>query len=456
MIFSIVDIETTGRTPKDHKVIEIAIIKHDGIKELDRYETFVNPEEKINPFISRLTGINQNHVADAPKFYEIAKDIVEFTKDTVFVAHNISFDYGVIKREFRRLGFDYRRNHLCTVQTSKILLPGYDSYGLKNITKSLGIELKTHHRAMSDTEATADLFKILFEKDGENKLDKFIKKEIDPKSLHEKFDIDSFEQLKNKIGIYRLYNDQGQLIYIGKSIHIRKRVEQHLRNNKTKKGLEMREEIVRMDAEETGSELLALLIESKEIKENQPKYNRAQRRNQFTHGLYKYEDENGYINLIIQKVSNTGTPEMLFSGMTVAKRTLEYYVEQHSLCLKLTHLHDTKGECFNRSLKKCHGACVGEEGPNSYNERVIKVLNELKFDQESFLIVDKGRNKKEYSFVWMEEGNLRGYGFILRYLLKRNPKNFKKNLVTLDNNKDYQSIIRAQLNSNEKLEIIPL
>ena len=236
MKFAIVDIETTGDKPKNFKVIEIAIILHDGQQELETYHTFVDPQEKVNPFISRLTGITDNDLIGAPKFFEIAKKIVELTKNTIFVAHNVSFDYGVLRSEYKRLGYDYRLDHLDTVQTARILFPGHDSYGLKNITKALGIPLTKHHRAIDDTKATAILFQMLYEKDNNN-LNTFIKGEINPKLLNPYLKLEEFDDIPNKVGIYKFYNEAGELIYIGKSIHIKKRVEQHLKNTKTQRRL---------------------------------------------------------------------------------------------------------------------------------------------------------------------------------------------------------------------------
>ena len=136
MNYAIVDIETTGGSPKSSKITEIAIYKHDGKEVIDEFVTLINPEMPIPPFIVNLTGINDEMVKDSPKFYEIAKDIVEFTKDCVFVAHNVGFDYGIIRHEFRSLGFDYRRPHLCTVRASRYVIPGHDSYSLGKLTVS--------------------------------------------------------------------------------------------------------------------------------------------------------------------------------------------------------------------------------------------------------------------------------------------------------------------------------
>jgi DNA polymerase-3 subunit epsilon len=455
LTFSIIDIETTGNSPKDFKIIEIAIVLHDGEKELGSYHSFVNPEESISPFISRLTGITDKDVADAPRFFEIAKEIIEFTQGSVFVAHNVSFDYGVLRREYKRLGYDYRMNHLCTIQTARVLIPGHQSYGLKNITKVLGITLDKHHRAIDDARATAQLFEILFEKDTKD-LSNFVKKEINPKVLHPQLNIEEYDDIPNKTGIYKFYDINKELIYIGKSIHIKKRISQHLKNNKTTKAIEMRERIVSIDHEVCGSELIALLKESEQIKKHQPIYNRAQRATNFSHGLFAYKDQKGYWNLTIKKNNLTERPLMTFTSVQKGKAYLEHWMDEYELCQKYCSLHKTSSACFNYNIEKCKGACVEEESVEDYNERVESLMNSLNFNGDSFLILDKGRNSKEYSFVWVDEGEYRGYGFAFRYLIKRNPMNFRKFINIQKSNRDFQSIIKLQLDKNEKLEIIEL
>lgn len=455
MKFAIVDIETTGDKPKNFKIIEIAIIIHDGEKELETYHTMVHPEQRISPFISRLTGIHDADVHDAPKFYEIARDIVELTEDTVFVAHNVSFDYSVIRREFKRLGFDYRLDHMCTIQSARILIPGLESYGLKNITKALDIPLDNHHRAIDDTRATAMLFKKLY-KAAKGDLKNFIKSEIDPAVLHPQLNLNMVDEIPNKTGIYKFYDVNQELMYIGKSIHIRKRIEQHFKNNKTIKAREMRERIVEIDHEITGSELIALLHESAEIKKHQPRYNTAQRNSQFSHGLYAHEDQAGYLRLHVKKITVTGQPLVTFTSLQNGKKFLEYWLEEFELCQKLCHLHKTESSCFNHSIEKCKGACVGSESPESYNARVKELMMDLNFNGESFLILDKGRKSNEFAFVAIQKGQYVGYGYIYRYQLKRNVRNYKKFLTPQDNNRDFQSIIKMQLHKNKKLEIYPL
>ena len=455
MEFAIIDIETTGDKPKNFKIIEIAVIIHDGIKTLDSYQTFVDPEQPITPFISRLTGIQDHHVKGAPKFYEIAKKLVELTAGKIFVAHNVSFDYGVMRREFKRLSFDYRLDHLCTVQTSRVLLPGHDSYSLKKLCTSLGIVLDSHHRAISDTQATAEIFELLFDK-AKHDLSNFIKREIDTSGLNPNLDISILDEIPNKIGIYKFYNSDKELIYIGKSIHIKKRIEQHFKNTKTTKAIEMREVVADIDHVLTGSELIALLHESEEIKENQPVYNRAQKNVNFSYGLFLHEDQAGYQHLLIKKNTATEKPLVTFTSLQIGKKQLEKWVDEFNLCLRLCHLHKTTGACFNHGIKKCDGACIALEAPLDYNKKVAALHNHLCFNKESFLIVDKGRNTREYSFVHIENGTYQGYGYIYRYLLKKDVLNFKKFLLPQVSNRDFQSIIKLQLEQNLKLEIVPL
>ncbi len=272
MDYVIVDIETTGGSPKASKITEIAIYKHNGISIIDEFSSLVDPEMKIPEFIVRLTGISDRMVENQPKFYEIAKQIIEFTEGCIFVAHNVGFDYGILRHEFKSLGFDFRRPHLCTVRASRYVLPGLDSYSLGKLSRSLGIEIIGRHRAGGDALATAHLFTMLIEKDAAN-LQTFIQQEVNPKILHPNLDLEVLDEIPSKTGVYQFYNEFNQLIYIGKSKQIKNRVDQHLRNTKTKKGIQMRGEITRIEYDLTGSELIALLKESQLIKHHTPVYN---------------------------------------------------------------------------------------------------------------------------------------------------------------------------------------
>jgi DNA polymerase-3 subunit epsilon len=163
-MFIIVDIETTGNNYKFSSITELAIYQHNGQKVTNHYSTLINPGIDIPFYITKLTGINNEMVKNAPKFHEVAKTIVEITSGRTFVAHNVNFDYRFLKEEFSRLGYNFHRKTLCTVQLARKLLPGHKSYSLGKLCSDLGIEINGRHRASGDALATVKLFEILLKK----------------------------------------------------------------------------------------------------------------------------------------------------------------------------------------------------------------------------------------------------------------------------------------------------
>ena len=296
-MYAIIDIETTGGSARIEKITEIAIYQHDGEQITGEYVSLVNPERNIPYFITNLTGITNEMVEDAPRFFEIAKNIVELTEGRTFVAHNARFDYSFIRQEFKSLGFKYSRNLLDTVALSRKLLPGHRSYSLGNICKDLNISINGRHRAAGDALATVRLFEILMRRDMEENSGKpLLMKNTRLSKLNPKLDIRKIENIPEEPGIYYFYNEKGDLIYIGKSRNLQQRISTHLSNNTSNRTMEMRDQIADIDWDSTGSELIALLKESFEIKANKPIYNRAQRRTGFQWGIFSFTDKNGYLN----------------------------------------------------------------------------------------------------------------------------------------------------------------
>lgn len=163
-MYSIIDIETTGQNLQNGKITEIAIYVHNGQKITGSFSSLVNPECYIPDYITRLTGIDNRMVEHAPKFYEIAKTIVELTAGNIFVAHNVMFDYSFIREEFKRLGYDFKRKTLCTVKLGRKYLPGHRSYSLGNICSDLNIIIEGRHRAAGDALATVRLLEMIMER----------------------------------------------------------------------------------------------------------------------------------------------------------------------------------------------------------------------------------------------------------------------------------------------------
>jgi DNA polymerase-3 subunit epsilon len=220
-MYSIIDIETTGGRSRDNKITEIAIINHDGKKVVEKYSTLINPEQSIPYFIEKLTGINNEMVADAPKFYEVAKKIIEMTEGNIFVAHNVHFDYSFIQKEFSELGYQFKRDKLCTVRLARKFLPGHASYSLGKICADLDIPINGRHRAMGDATATTTLFEMILEKDITG-VDNAVKEMNQHLTLPPYLDPADYEKLPHKAGVYYLWDKSEQLLYIGKSKDIKK------------------------------------------------------------------------------------------------------------------------------------------------------------------------------------------------------------------------------------------
>lgn len=451
-MYAILDIETTGGKYNEEGITEIAIYKYDGHQIVDQFISLVNPEREIQPFVVNLTGINSNMLRNAPKFYEVAKRIVEITEDCILVAHNAQFDYRILCTEFRRLGFEYIRPSLCSVELSKQLIPGQDSYSLGKLVRSLGIPVSDRHRASGDALATLKLFKLLLDKDtSKSIIQQSIK--LNPKHQLEPRHLDILADLPSETGVYYIHNTEGDIIYIGKSNNIKKRINQHFTNT-NRKSKQIQNLVDSVSYETTGSELVALLKESEAIKNIKPKFNRALRRTRFTHALYSVTDDNGYINLKIDIADGRKKPITTFSNRDSGKSFMNQAVEEYKLCQKLTGIYQTKTSCFNYDIKQCEGACIGKESPESYNARVSKLILKNSYANQNMVIIDRGRDIDERSAILIENGVFKGIGFFnLNYQI--NNIDILQSIITpMQNNRDTQHIIQSYLRKNKKLKVV--
>jgi DNA polymerase III subunit epsilon len=455
-MYAIVDIETTGGSPSTEKITEIAIYVHNGKEVVNEFCTLINPEKTIPYFITNLTGITNAMVADAPKFYEVARQIVEITQDKIFIAHNVSFDYHFIKNEFKRLGYNFARQQLCTVQLSRKLIPGLPSYSLGKLCKQLDIEINGRHRASGDAYATVKLFEQLLSLNNFSEQVEEQAAGFNRKGLHPNLDPVVIENLPEETGVYYLYNDKHDLIYIGKSRNIRNRVFSHFRNYKTKKAIDMRNATADIGFEITGSELIALLKESDEIKIHKPVYNRSQRRSTSHFGIHYFIDTNGYIQFKINKNSEKDESILCsFSTQKSAKVYMLQLIDTYNLCLKLCGSYPTTGACFHYEIAECKGACIGKEPAESYNQRARKVIDKHKFHHDSFFMLETGRSDDEVASVLIEKGKYIGYGYIDRNSEDSSLESLAACIHPFADNRDIQQILRNYLIQHSNIKIIP-
>jgi len=456
-MYAIVDIETTGNYTQRNKITEIAVFIFDGEKITDKFHTLVNPESSIPPYISSLTGITDQMVENAPKFYEIAKTIYRLLENKIFVAHNVNFDYNFIRQEFKNLGGDFQARKLCTVRLARKILPGLPSYGLGNLAGHLNVQINSRHRAFGDAEATVKIFEILLQSDKENYIEDSLKKSSYEATLPSNLPKEQFDQLPENPGVYYFFDIRGKVIYVGKAKNIKKRVKGHFSaGSETTQKQHMFRDIHGVSYELCGNELISLLFENHEIQRLWPLYNRAQKRITWNYGIYLYEDRKGYKRFSISRTNKSGRPVSYFKSQHEARSFLKLKTDEFDLCPKLTGLQRSPGACFDYRIKKCAGACQGEEKADKYNKKMNKALQSFSQDNLTAAIIGKGRTQEESSVVWIEQGKYLGFGFFdnqSEILHSSQLKNFIKNYP---DNQDIQRILQSLLRNGKDHRIVPV
>ena len=442
MIYTIIDVETSG---KSNKITEISVFKYDGTQVIDEFTSLVNPEVYIPDYITSLTGIDNATVADAPTFAEVANDILAITEGTTFVAHNVNFDYNVIRNEFKALDIDFNRKKLCTVRLSRKLLPGHKSYSLGKLCKSLDITIVDRHRARGDAEATVILFEMLLNQEAADKVfADFLKKSSKEATLPSHLPTSVFNKLPNSAGIYYFKNKKGEIIYIGKAKDIKKRVLSHF-YSKAQKSLDLCRNTADIDFELSGSELIALLMEDAAIKQHYPEYNVVSKRTPKAYAIFNYEDRQGITHLAYNTLKATPNPIETFSNVTDCRQYLEQLCTKFALCPKFCHLQDGVVQCSHYKITTCKGVCANQESVTDYNLRVSSAIDYINNNKENVVLKQKGRHNQEEAFVLIKDNIYLGYGFIDKSEQINNPEDLETFLIPQKENFDVWKILRSVL-----------
>ena len=454
-MYAIVDIETTGGYAQHHRVTEVAIYHFDGSRITDKFSTLINPGRAIPNFITGLTGITTAMVEKAPTFEDVAEEIYDWLKDRVFVAHNAHFDHSFLKREFELAGIQWQTKKLCTVRLSRKIVPGLDSYSLGALAESFGIKIPNRHRALGDAHATAKIFDILLKRDQQGVIAKSIKRNSGEATLPSNLNKADYDNLPNKAGVYYFLDAKGTVIYVGKAINIKKRITSHFSGEaKEWNRSNIRNEICNITYELTGNELIALILESQEIRRLWPKYNLAQKFKGEEWGVFDYEDRNGYLRVSVNAVSRGTKPLITFPSKGEAWNFMWEKVKAHDLCPKLSGLQVAKGLCFSHQTGACKGACQGVEKTKKYNKKVQQAIDSFFESGSSAAIIGQGREDGERSLVLVEKGNYLGFGF---YDQQEKISDFEsaKNFIRLSkDNRVVQHLVNSYLINPKGVEVV--
>ncbi len=411
-MYAIVDIETTGGYAAANGITEISIHVFDGKTVVEKFETLVNPEQPIPGYITAMTGISDKMVARAPVFGDVAEKIYTLLHDKIFIAHNVNFDYSFVKGHLKDAGFDLNVKKLCTVRLSRKIIPGLPSYSLGKLARSLDITIHDRHRAGGDTAATVEIFRVLIERDTEQHIQKSLQRNSKEAILPPNVPKEHFEQLPYTPGVYYFHNEKGKVVYVGKANNIRYRVNSHFSNNsESRQKQNFMQHVHAISYQPCGTELMACILESAEIKKKWPIFNSSQKRWEDIYGIFVYEDQKGYLRLAIDKNRKRLNPVCTFHYLVDGHAMIRKLIKDFELCPKLCFMQKDPGKCEGIGEGYCHGACEQKEKAAKYNTRVTKACDSLR-SQPSFAIVDKGINGDDRSCILVLEGKFYGMGYL--------------------------------------------
>lgn len=444
-MYCIIDIETTGNGLKGNRITEISIFKFNGEHVVEEFTSLVNPLVPIPQFITGLTGITDAMVQYAPTFEQISDQILEITEGCIFVAHSVNFDYGVVREEFKRIHIPFVRKKLCTVRLSRKLVPGFKSYSLGKLCKSLNIPLQNRHRAKGDAQATVLLFKELLAIDPDKKIiQSFLNARSKEATLPPLLPKEVVNQLPESPGIYYFKNNHGEIIYVGKANNLKKRVLGHF-YDKSNHEIKLCREIADIDFELSGSESLALLMESAAIKSHYPIFNRAQKKRSRQYAIFSYQDRAGILHLAFGQLKDIPTPLVLFNNQTECREYLENLCATHNLCPRYCQLQKHSGTCNHYKMNTCEGICRNQESVEGYNKKVQQCLESLLEPEDSFILEERGRHDKEKAFILVENGIYRGYGFVENHIQLNYKEDVEAHLIKQQQTVESKQILRAIL-----------
>jgi len=375
---SFVDIEATGANPVTGRIIEIGILRVENNQLIKTYKTLINPQRYIEPFIQNLTGITHEALENAPTFAQVKDEIIEVLEGSIFVAHNVRFDYGFLRNEFKRFDHSFSLKHFCTVKLARLLYPGHQRYNLDSIIERFNIVCENRHRAFDDAKVLWEFYQKAFQEIPQDMFAKAVSIALKRSSIPLGISQEKLDSLPQTPGVYIFYGENGMPLYIGKSVNVHGRVLSHFSSDHmSSTEMKIAQQVTNIETFSTAGELGALFLESTLIKKQQPLFNRKLRHARKLIALKKIITTGGY-NTIEEIDGNEVTIDVLgnivgiFTSQKQVKDFLYELCKIYGLCPKMFGLEKGKGACFSYQLEKCSGACVGKVSPLKYN---------LKFDE---------------------------------------------------------------------------
>ncbi len=494
--FVVLDIETTGISPKTNKIIEIALIKVKNGKIIDKYHSLFNPERYLPLEITKLTGINDYDLDDAPLFISKINEINNFISDSVLVAHNSNFDISFLQQEYQIAGEIFPTNTvICTLKLSRKLFPFLESKSLASVAKHLNVKYKKLHNAFSDASITAKVFlkcmSILQNEYNISTLNELLAFQSLPKNKKQNIIIKKgpgkdFINLPNSPGVYIFKNEKDKTLYIGKSKSLKQRITNHLSQHASQKSKEIIKKSSIIEFKETPTELTALLAESQLIKMYLPKYN-VQLKNYSSNFFIKVRLTHPFPDIsVTSKIDFDGNDYFgPYNSRETAKNLVDIIDKAFMLRECSDRIFKKKQKCYLYDINRCTGNCMENipieiyknelehvyeflSGQNqSAINRLLERMKRLSFEQkyeeaaETRDIINsilKQLNKSSIISVPINRAKVlieANYGGRKDYLLLINGKIYIKDFV-LNEKEDFDSALEDYFNNTINYDNINL
>jgi DNA polymerase-3 subunit epsilon len=377
------DLETTGATATHDHVTEIGIVEVERGRLLGEWSTLVNPGVSIPPAIQALTGITNDMVALAPTFPELSRELSARLEGRLLVAHNARFDYGFLRNEFQRAGMRYSSRVLCTVRLSRRLYPEHARHSLDALLARHGIECDARHRALGDARALWQLVQRWQHERAPSTIAAAVAELVSTPTVPAGLPVTTFDDIPETPGVYRFYGENDAVLYVGKSVNLRARVMSHFSgDHRDNRDMRIAREISRIDWIQTAGELGALIEEARLVKALAPVYNRRLRRTtELCAWHWRPEEPDARPQVVSARdldPSSFDDLHGLFRSRSAALEAMRGIATAHGLCPVLLGLENRKGPCFAYQLKRCRGACIGEESRASHALRLAQALATLR------------------------------------------------------------------------------
>lgn len=408
--YCVVDIEATGGNHKNGRIIEIGIVKIRNRTIVSEFSTLINPRQKIDRYVSKLTGITDLDLRDAPYFEDVMENIVDFLAESTFVGHNAAFDYTYLRTELRKYGVNYTANQLCTIDLSRILVPNEESYSLGKLCRSLELDVSDRHRALGDANSTALLLLRLMEESGyEQSVVASKRLAISPAKNSKglvKMSPSVYTSLPDEPGIFFLKDKKGNDLYVGRGESIKLSASKIFSESKKYERFKQHQgKFHNIEYQLTGNELLAELVFYSKVYEKHPLLNIHVKQLEYRYSLNVYA-KRGVLKLGITRVKDDfGIALSYFKDYKSAEKELkklisELELQENQFEIKLSKVLKTQKRLTEEQLLKLCDGTVFE-----------KIISKIENYQPQGVYVGHGRNAGESVFFEIKNDTSIGYGF---------------------------------------------